>query len=36
MKRGILIALATLSLLLASGTAWAEPVTYVLRTPGVV
>ena len=36
MTRKIRPALATLALLLGGGFAYAEPVTYVLQTPGVV
>ena len=36
MIRSIRFAVATLALLLGGGSAYAEPVTYVLRTPGVV
>ena len=36
MIRRIGSTIATLALLLAAGSAWAEPVTYVLHTPGVV
>ena len=36
MIRTIRSALAALALVLAAAAAWAEPVTYVLETPGVV
>ena len=36
MIREIRPAIATLAFLLAAGSAYAEPVTYVLQTPGVV
>ncbi len=36
MIRRIRPAVATLALLLVAGSAHAEPVTYVLQTPGVV
>ncbi len=36
MIRKTLSAVATLALLLGGGAVYAEPVTYVLQTPGVV
>lgn len=36
MARTFRSALAALVILLVAGSAWAEPATYVLQTPGVV